>query len=348
MILSRVDRDCSGNALYWSEPAITNTFLQSRTLATSWTKLVAADTIGGSIATPFGLTSTTAGLIGDATNVDHGVTQAATVTAAVWTMSVIAKAGSKTWAYLSDNTVVNATGYLNLSTCATGTAGAGVRELFATSLGNGWCRIGLSFTGTAAAHTFAIQSADADLDKTVTGDGATVMTYFTEMQLELWFFPTTRYPTTTATAARSADVLRYAGSGNATPTRGSLVCSIVVPASDYNTVGMYAGINDAAGATHNIEALVNTTDVTRFVENGGWDFVGTSDIADGLLATVSTTWTLGAQAIYVDGAQENTASVASVPGAADRLLIGVDLAGGSQFGGGIKRCRVFDTAGVRQ
>lgn len=347
----RAASDCSGNALFWHEPQVTNTFLQSRTLATSWTKLDAGDSIGGSVVTPFGITSTLAGYIGDATDGDHGVSQAATVTAAVWTMSVVAKAGGDTWAYMSDDTVANATGYFNLSTCATGTKGAGGRELFATSLGNGWCQIGLSFTGTAAAHTFAIQSADADGDKSIVGDGATVMGYFTEMQLERWDHPTSRYPTTTATAARSVDSLKFAGASNINTTAGSVVCSGLIPAHDAADSKTLLSADDG-DSTDLVATYANTSNAgllsIRASGAGVASIAGTTNVIDGAIHTLSGSWALNDARLFVDGAAEGTPdTVVPAIAASTTIEIGVSL-GGANIGGGIKRCRIYNRTNVRQ
>lgn len=346
----RVGRRCDSAVGYRSEPAITNTFLQSRTLATSWTKLDAGDTIGGSVTTPHGLTSTTAGLIADATDGDHGVTQAATVTAAVWTMSVLAKAGTKNFAYLSDNTVANATGFFNLSTCVTGTKGAGARELFAWSLGNGWCLIGLSFTGTAAAHTFAVQSADdAASDKTVAGNGASVMTYFSEMQLELYAHPTSRFPTTTGTAARSDDTLSFASTGNHDTAKGSLVCAAHRPSHDSDSAGAIASIS--TDSNNHITLVELTSDIFYFiVGNGGVTQAAIASAYDssvGLAFTSSGSWQTNDFQMFLAGASVGTPDTAGTIPTTSAINIGHSYAL-NRWSGDVSRCRIFPHPGVRQ
>jgi hypothetical protein len=258
---------------------------------------------------------------------------------------VLAKAGTHSWAYLSDNTVANATGYFDLAACATGTKGAGAREIFAWDYGGGWCLIGLSFTGTAASHTFALQVADADLDKTTSGNGSAVAAYFSEMQLERADLPTSRMATTTGAVARSADVLQYNAAGNALNSRGSVVCDLTIPDHQSGAFLRFATIDAESDGDSVIVGATNAEFPALEVRSGGVlqaNIVGTTDISDGVLRSLAGSWTANDFRLFVNGAPEGTPDTAgSVPATFTRIHVGQ-----LGVGGGIRRCRIWDRAGV--
>lgn len=171
-----------------------------------WTKLNAGDSFSTTNTTP----ETTAdgyGIIGAAANVDHGITRAtAALTAVNHTLSFYAKQGTHPWVYFADTTVATATGYFDLSRGKFGTLGAGwvITPTFDTNA-NGWYRIKAPFLGTVATHTIQLSPADADLDKTTTGDGASTMTAMWNVQVEAGSHATSPITTAAVTAARAAD-----------------------------------------------------------------------------------------------------------------------------------------------
>lgn len=353
----RVGTTPAGVAALRREAAITNTFLQSRDLATSWTKLDVTDAIGGSVVTPFGITSTTAGLIGSLVGGDHGLTQAASTTTPEWTQSVFAKAGTHSWAYVSNNDIANATGYFNLSNCTKGTIGSAVRDSFITSLGNGWCEIAITYLGTNTSDVLQFSAADADGDKTTAGDLASVMVYFTDMQLEIWEHPTSRYPTTTATATRQADDIRYPDDGNATLAQGSVICSYVLPAHDYTSASVAPVLFSLESGTTDYAVLKwydpgTATDVGQFTVASASSVVatinGSTDILDGTARTIAGSWAANDFDLYVDGASEGTPDNAgNAPTLGTSMRLGMS-GGATGMSGDITRCRVFDSAGVTQ
>jgi hypothetical protein len=185
------------------EGASQNKCLQSRAFATTWGKLDNGDTVTNNDATgPDGTTSASS-LVADATDGDHGVEQDITVTAVKWCFSVWAKKGDKDWLYLSDETVANATAYFDLATPAVGTVGAGCTAGVEDD-DDDWIRCWIVFTGTAAAHTFYIQTADADTDKSVQGDGSTKNTYLSDAQCEIGSYPSAPIRTAAAAVTRNA------------------------------------------------------------------------------------------------------------------------------------------------
>lgn len=342
----RVERLCDGTVGYLSEPALSNLALQSEDVATSWTEADAGDTQSLNAAAGLDGTTTADGNIADATDGDHGFSQAVTLTAATYTLSTFAKAGNKTWAYLSDDTVANATGYFNLSTCAAGTKGAGAAEIFVRDYGNGWCRIGISFTGTVAAHTVKVLSADADADKTVTGDAATVNTYLWGSQVELFATITSYIRTTTASVSRSADTLTYAPSGNApaVTTTGSIVCAGVVP--NFNNAANPTMMRLYVDASNSIALTQSSTDGPMMYSLSGGaalSTTGTGDASNGTVQTWASTWGGGNSYVYTDGVQVGTSALFVAPvGAYAEIRTGYGI---NVLGGNLSWCKIYNTTG---
>lgn len=148
----------------------------------SWTKLDTARDIvtAHQLANPVNGRRNADALKAYTSNSTHGVTQAATLTAAPYNLSCFFKAGAKTWAYLSSSTA-SASCYFNLSTGVLGTATSCTGSI--DDWGNGWYRCAITFTGTLAAHTLCIQAADADTDNAFAGDGSTISCYLFGAQL---------------------------------------------------------------------------------------------------------------------------------------------------------------------
>lgn len=296
---------------YIGEAVVSNLALQSSDIATSWTKGDAGDTDSlNSLADPLG-TTTADGIIADGSNNDHCRTQAVTLTAATYTWSVFAKAGDRNWIYLSDDTVATATAYVNLATCALGTVGAAAKGMVSASNYNGMCRAGISLTGTAAAHTVSLCSADADGDKTVTGDAATVNTYVWGMQVELSDRITSPISTTTAAVQRVHDLLTYT-LPTSVGTAGAM--SVVAGCLNYDAQGFTTWATVSDGTTNNRAQLYTANDeqLYAFVVSGAVTQVnlagaGLGDVMNGTRRVGAMTWQANYSNIFVDG----------VPGAGD-------------------------------
>lgn len=296
---------------YLFEPSKQNAILQSETFDNaSWTK-TAATISANATASPTTLTDAD-GIVGDGTLAQHGVAQAPTLTAAVYTLSVFAKAGNQTHLLLEDQTVANCSAYFNLSTGLLGTVGAGVAEAIIEPWGSGWFRCSIRFTGTVAAHTLAISAASADATPTFTGDAATVNTNIFGAQVELGDHCTSYITTTTAAVTRSVDVLSYTGNdGNiAASSAGTMSVDILAPAMNYtgqwNTV--LAGGTTASQNPNGVFLIVDSTDSAfaqyQTASVAQYAIAGTSDVMDGERHTLKTTWATNEGKLLVDGAQQ--------------------------------------------
>lgn len=351
----RVERLCNGAIAWRSESAITNGFLQSRDLSTSWTLLDEGDVIGGSIVTPFGVTTTKAGIIADSTDGAHGVIQAVTLTATQWSSSVLFHPGEFDFVYASDATLTDADGYFDGVECAacTGECPAAIGTIgsaavgYAYGLGGGWCLAGISFTGTAASHTLKWQCAAADGDASFAGDGASVSCYITDAQLEVLPFPSSRQPTLTTTVARNADALRYAASDNVDVAQGSIVISVAPFAGDTAARGLLA-VSDGTANNRLALAITSTTGTaswtsvvdgsTQFGITGGTSLVGGRHVVAG-------SWQADDARLYVDTIDEGTpdTSTSTSDLAPTTIYVGASATGDAVLNGHVFGWRIYGT-----
>ncbi len=347
--------DSTGTQLvgYLAEEARTNTLLQSEDVATTWTEVDATDTQSlNAIAAPDGAT-TMDGNIGSTTDGEHGFTQAITMTAATWTCSTFAQQGDQTHLYLSDNTVATATGYFDLTDCTADTIGAAATG-GCEDYGNNKCRCFITFTGTAAAHTVAVQSAAADGDNTFAGDGATINTYFWGMQCEAGEHPSSYIPTTTGSVARAADVLRYEGLANVggvgSNQAGAVTAQFLIANFDAASSQFIWSLSDGGVSADRIQQFIGGAgDRAWFygqsTEDGAHVSIAdtTTDVVDGTAHTFHSTWRADDFRVYVDGASEGTPDTVA-PNPADdldQLHIGSDHNNGQIANGNISKVTIY-------
>ena len=143
-----------------------------------------------------------------------------------YTISMYAKAGTRTYFSIGiyDNTTLNA--WFNLSNGTLGTVNAGLTAAI-TPAGNGWYRC--SITRTAAATTIyeTFYLANADNSVSYSGDGTSGL-YLYGGQHEIGAFATSYIPTTTTALTRNADVASMTGTNFSdwfNATEGTFVAS---------------------------------------------------------------------------------------------------------------------------
>lgn len=345
----RVERTATGTA-FVVEQTKTELALQTRDVATTWAELDSGDTQSlNAIASPAEGDSLADGNIADSTDGIHGFSQAVTLTASAYTLSVYAKAGNQAWAYLDNTTVANATGYFNLSTCATGTKGAGATELLVEDLGNGWCRLSMTFTGTVAAHTVRMASAQADGDNTIAGDGAAVNTYWWGMNAVTGAHPQSVIQAAGSTASRTVDLLDFTAANNANRLGGTLACSFFT--DSYDGIGAF-GVLMAHTSTTDYVFLGNTAtgdaSVCQVLSGNVTqaNISGTTDVMNGAAHTATCSWGANDARLYVDGLSEGTPDTAvTVPASLTSIKV-ANAAAGTSGDFAIQRCRIYDVAGV--
>lgn len=267
-------------------------------------------------------------------------------------MSVFARAGAETWVYLSDNTVANATGYVDVANCVVGTKGAGGIDIFADDYGNGICRAGLSFTGTAAAHTFQFSAADGDGDNTTAGgDGSTVTFSLHGMHLEQTDRLQSYLATTTAAVTRANDVLTYSATGNADRLGGALVVDWV--ADNYDNASLSRRLACVGTSTTDLVdiTLIGAGDALNGnVVSGNVSQAGTTsglgDAADGQRHVVAHRWGTNLSRLTEDGTVGTADTSVTVPASFTSIFVGHYCNSTLQIGQPIQSVKIYGPAGI--
>jgi hypothetical protein len=206
---------------YLSEPQATNLFLRSQEFDNaSWTKNDATIS-AGSYAFPAGTTFTD-GIVGAANANVHEVTQTVVTTAVATTFSVFVRAGARSFVTLKGSVPAVERTFNISGGCAVGTNSGGTHTPFAESYGDGWCRVGMTFTGSAGSTVLTIRAANTTSDGTFTGNGSTVDLHVWGAQIESTGWPSSYILTTTATATRLQDILQYNDDSNASSLLGTM------------------------------------------------------------------------------------------------------------------------------
>ena len=232
----RISRDpVSGELGYLAEPQRTNLLLRSEQFDNaSWSKAnmlaFGAGSVADATTSPDGASSADL-IVPTVASATHAVSQAATVTAASYSVSVFVKPAGYSKFGIREANVTGAYSTFDL----TGSGSVIVSSASTATIlavGGGWYRLVMVYTGTAASHTFVLHVMDSSYASgsphlyTWSGNGTSGV-YIWGAQVELGSYPTSYMPTTTATVTRGADLLTHTLSGaNATAlsTAGTMVC----------------------------------------------------------------------------------------------------------------------------
>ncbi len=341
------------------EPQATNLCLQSATFDNaSWTEANVDAIAAGTTEAPDGeLAGDTMHAVDAAGDVEHYARQAVTLTATTYTASAWVKAGADadvTHAWIRDNTVANAIGHIVLSTCAAGTKGAGASQLHAENWGNGWCRVGITFTGTVAAHDIDIGYGNADNDTTFDdGTDADSDLIVWGAQVEAQPLPTSYIATTTASATRNADDLRYAAASNADRTIGTIVTTSMFPNVNWtggNGATVYVAetgtVNNAVGQFCDPSSdffMVNLLSGGAHQYGAAGTSVSGIDCADGESHQTQIYWTTNRARLYADGSAAGAEDTSiTVPATFGTIYIGKNSQTAAYANGIIGRVRIYN------
>lgn len=247
----------NGRPRYLPEGTSTNLVLQSSTLNTTWTKSgTPVCTEGAAYCGDIPLTLVS----DDDAGVTEYVLQNITFTAdAAKSVSILVKQGTSTYSlvYLRDTTAsadrlvaaITWSAGVPVITCSTGS-----QERPPEPMGNGVWRIFMLTASVTAANTNALRiypATDGALSATPTGT-----IYVGGVQAENATFASSHQPTTTGTAARNADFLRYPAAGNVA-SEGAMYSEFQPYVGATSQV--IAQIDDGSNANILASQLVNST-----------------------------------------------------------------------------------------
>ncbi|MCO5083088.1 MAG: hypothetical protein M9955_15705 [Rhizobiaceae bacterium] len=328
------------------EPAATNLALHSQDLSNAaWTKVRCSISANTGLASDG--TTTLDKIVEDGTAGNtHVAEQGVNFGGAGFkTISVEARAGERTWCYLSayDSTAAGVCGvYFDLANAVKGTvvSGSGDIEL----LDNGNCLI--SVTGNFAAGTGGVDIflASGDGAAVYTGNGASGA-FFGEVQVEAGPAATSRIRTTTATATRSADVLTIAGT-DFSEDWNALECSVVIDFEVRAALGAAVAyiwsITDGTGANIlglRINGATGNLELIVLLSGGAEAYLPVSAVTPGQRHRVAASFKKDAFHVSLDGGAVHSDTAGTMPGGLSQECFG-HLNGGSHlYGGGYIRRR---------
>jgi len=206
------------------EPAATNLALQSEAWNVSpWTATSGSQgaTVSGNVTTSPDGTTNADKLIEAAVTGTHFCLQSITLTSGTtYTASFFVKASERTRGRLR---MSGSGAYWDLDFNLTSGTVTGGTNPFIQNFGNGWFRIGATFTANQASNNFILFILDASGNASYTGIGTNGI-FVWGAQLETGSVATSYIPTAAASGSRSADVISVTGavSGSIGQTEGVL------------------------------------------------------------------------------------------------------------------------------
>lgn len=318
------------------EEARTNLILSSNNFDIIWSKTAVSVTTDADIA-PDGTLSADK-LIPNTTNTSHFVSQSKTVTNAIHTVSVYAKADEYEWIRIFMDSVGSV--YFNVKTGAVGAATATSYAI--TQAGNGWYRCSVTGTYPAGTQGYSIRVAAADNTASFAGDGTSGV-YIWGGQMELGAFPTSYIPTAKAAAVtRNADIATITGT-NFSDWWQAGQGGVLVRARPGTVSGTRPWVQFDDGTANEIITLRgNTTNPELYIVDDG---VAQAQINAGTIAantdySMSAWWAANDCRARLDGGVAVTDLTAKIP-TVTQMRIGSD--GTNYLNGHIASIGYYDT-----
>ena len=317
----------------------------------AWQKAAATATANATTA-PDG-TSTADKVVATATTAFHGIYQAPTGTVASYTYSVYAKAAEYSKLQIANSTAGTWSATFDLATGATiATGGVSVLSSSIQSVGNGWYRCSITFTGAAipAAHIMmGYPNTGATLNNfgvQYTGDGTSGL-FLWGAQLELGAFATSYIPTVASTVTRSADVATMTGTNFSSwynQSEGTIVASIL--SAPVNTIAQQALYLSDGTANNTIFTRRNSVgSVATAVSSGGvtqGDVSAGSAVAGSAAYKYAFAYAANDLAESVNGSAVGTDTSATIP-TLSQMNLGASVANTQLLNGHIRQIAYYNT-----
>ena len=309
------------------EPQRTNLITYSENFDNAaWSKSAVTIT-ANDITSPDGYTNADK-MVESATTSGHYILQSPTLTAAAYTFTIFAKAGERNWFLFRQHTLgLNAS--FNLATGTLGTVQSGLTATI-EDYGNDWYRCSVTFTGTAAAHSFRLYVTTADNStSSYLGDGTSGL-YLYGAGCELGSYSTSYIPTLGAAVTRGADVCNKTGiSSLIGQTEGTIYAEVnrlSLADSFYISIAQVTGANSYRNSIYLFQIANGNFICDGFVSNVlqfGFTKVGGLSVGTHKIAIA---YKANDFALYIDGVQIGTDNSGSVP---TTSIFGYSLDGGS-------------------
>lgn len=341
-----------------SEGARTNLFLWSEDLSNTWSRsnmlAFGAGSVVNAAVAPDGITTADL-LVPTVASSAHATSQAATVTAASYSVSIFVKDAGYSKVAIREGGVTGAYVCFDLSSASVITSSSATGII--RPVGNGWYRIAIVYTGTDAVHTFVVHVMDnsyasgAPNSYAWAGDGTSGI-YLWGAQLEASPYPTSYIPKTTAAVTRNADAISYTLSGahaTALSSQGTAVVEYRVNKTPVggDLDGYAVSIDDGtSNERHWIGTSATDAGVYATTRDGGVNqavIVAASRVSPGVKYTSSYAWNTNACLHAANGSTGTKDTAATMP-AVTTIGFGAASSGGLNLFGTVKRVTIFSTA----
>jgi len=328
------------------EPSGTNLALQSEAWNVSpWaaTSGGQGSTVSGNVTTSPDGTTNADKLIEAAVTGTHFCLQNLTLTSGTtYTTSFFAKASETT---LGRFRMSGSGAYWDIDFNLTAGTVTGGTNPFIQNYGNGWYRIGGTFTANQASNNFILSLRDASGNTSYTGNGTNGF-FVWGAQLEAGSVATSYIPTTTAAVTRNADVVSVSGavSGSIGQTEGTLYMEVDIRNMAKET---YLIRIDEGAASNILSLRTLTSNVVRTAitapTTSGTINISSAAFTAGIVK-IAFAYKSGEIALSVNGATALTANGTFAFGASlNRITLGSNASASSEFNDRIRAVALYTT-----
>ena len=328
------------------EPAATNLALQSEAWNVSpWTATSGSQgaTVSGNVTTSPDGTTNADKLIEAAVTGTHFCLQSITLTSGTtYTASFFVKASERTRGRLR---MSGSGAYWDLDFNLTSGTVTGGTNPFIQNFGNGWFRIGATFTANQASNNFILFILDASGNASYTGIGTNGI-FVWGAQLETGSVATSYIPTAAASGSRSADVVSVSGavSGSIGQTEGTLYMEVDIRNMAKET---YLIRIDEGAASNILSLRTLTSNVVRTAitapTTSGTINISSAAFTAGIVK-IAFAYKSGEIALSVNGATALTANGTFAFGASlNRITLGSNASASSEFNDRIRAVALYTT-----